>query len=142
MARLTWVLAVSGETNSSTAISSLDIPVATRATTSRSRGVSADSASGDGNPPVTSGWARNRVMRPRVARGDSRASPAATVRIPASSSSGSTPFAEEPARARPQRREDVLVNLEGGQDQHLHPVQVLVGADRPGRLQSVEVGHP
>ena len=41
MARLTWVLAVSGLTTSEAAISSLDRPAATRATTSRSRSVSA-----------------------------------------------------------------------------------------------------
>src|SRR5579872_7008583 len=51
-------------------------------------------------------------------------------------------LAEESAGPGAQRLENVLVDLEGGQDQDLHPGQVLVGRDLAGRRQAVELGHP
>jgi hypothetical protein len=48
---------------------------------------------------------------------------------------------QEPARARPQRAEDVLVETEVGEDHHAHLVQALVGEDLPGGLEAVEHRH-
>src|SRR5918998_1247568 len=61
--RLTWVLAVSGLTKSSAAISSLLIPRATRPSTSRSRGVSSSIDSGT----ATAGSGREAVVDVLVA---------------------------------------------------------------------------
>jgi hypothetical protein len=71
---LAWVLTVSGLSVSWRAISVLDIPSATRATTSRSRSVRVAS-SGEGRTGSLSCSARNLAMRPRVADGESSASP-------------------------------------------------------------------
>ena len=46
------------------------------------------------------------------------------------------------SRRGAQRLVDVLVGLEGGQDDDLDPGQVLIGADSPGGLQAVDPGHP
>src|SRR5262249_60249999 len=48
---------------------------------------------------------------------------------------------EEPARARAQRLEDVLVQLEGGEDEDLDAGQRLVAGDPTRRLQPVDTGH-
>ncbi len=52
------------------------------------------------------------------------------------------PLAQEAARAGPQGLDDQVVLLEGGQDEDLHPGQVLVLGDQPGRLDTVDFGHP
>jgi putative molybdopterin biosynthesis protein len=48
---------------------------------------------------------------------------------------------QEPARACPQRAEDVLVELEVGQDHDAHAVQPLVRDDLPGGLDTVKHRH-
>jgi hypothetical protein len=48
---------------------------------------------------------------------------------------------QEPARPRPQRAEDVLVEAEVGEDHHPHFVQALVREDLPGGLETVEHRH-
>src|ERR1051325_5410886 len=87
MMRLTWVLAVSGDRNSRPAISSLDRPSATSASTSRSRSDRLQQVGGLG------------VLD------------------------------QEAAGPGADRLIDVLVGLEGGQDDHLDPGQVVVGGD-------------
>jgi hypothetical protein len=46
-------------------------------------------------------------------------------------------FQQEPARSRPQRAEDVLVEPEVGEDHDAHAVQPLVCDDLPGGLEAV-----
>ena len=94
IARLTWVLAVSGLMISSAPISSLDSPRATSATTSRSRWVSRASRSG----PTGSGPRRacSSSMTRAVTAGASRRCPSATVRTAARRSSGSTSLSRNP----------------------------------------------
>jgi hypothetical protein len=48
---------------------------------------------------------------------------------------------QEPAGPGPQRLVHVLVQVEGGQDQHPGLGQKLVGDDPAGRLQPVQTGH-
>src|SRR6266699_2187231 len=48
---------------------------------------------------------------------------------------------QEAAGARAQRGEDILVKVEGGQDQHAHGRGVRGGGDLPGRLDSVHARH-
>lgn len=95
MARLTWVLTVAGLTTRRMAISSLDRPLATSVTISRSRSVSELSASAAGRSSAP--WAERKLaIRLFVAAGDSRLSPRATVLIAASSSAGSAPLPRNP----------------------------------------------
>src|SRR5579863_2856782 len=102
MARLTWVLAVEGLSTMASAISSLDRPCATRATTSRSLLVrvsipAAATASG--------GRATNSPIRRRVTTGDSSASPCMTTCSACSRSAGSVSFSRKPlAPARSARK--------------------------------------
>jgi len=49
---------------------------------------------------------------------------------------------QETAGPGAQRLVDVLVGLEGGQDDDLDPGQVLLGRDAPGGFQAVDPGHP
>src|SRR6185437_10103503 len=49
---------------------------------------------------------------------------------------------QEAAGPGTDRLVDVLVGLEGGQDDHLDPGQVVVGGDAAGGLQAVHPGHP
>ena len=49
---------------------------------------------------------------------------------------------QEAAGPGADRLVDVLVGLEGGQDDHLDPGQVVVGGDAPGGFQAVHPGHP
>jgi hypothetical protein len=51
-------------------------------------------------------------------------------------------LAQEAAGPGPDRVEHVLVHLERGQDQHLHPRQRLVRGDHPGRSETVHLRHP
>jgi hypothetical protein len=100
--RLTWVLAVVGLSTIASAISSLERPCATRATTSRSRLVSlsiptAVTASG--------GRATNSLIRRRVIAGDRSASPRMTTRSASSSPAGSVSLSRNPlAPARSARK--------------------------------------
>ena len=92
--RLTWVLAVSGDRNRRPAISSLDRPSATSASTSRSRSVSpASTRSLDGR---RSGRVARSVMSRRVTLGDSSASPLATTRTAWRRSAGSVSLTRKP----------------------------------------------
>ena len=92
--RLTWVLEVSGLRNRRAAISSLDRPSATSASTSRSRSVSPVSARSLGGG--RSGRVARSVMSRRVTLGDSSASPLATTRTAWMRSAGSVSLTRKP----------------------------------------------
>jgi hypothetical protein len=49
---------------------------------------------------------------------------------------------QEAARAGPQRLVDVIVGLERGQDDDLHPGQGAVRGDPAGGLEAIDPGHP
>ncbi|MDH6436746.1 hypothetical protein M2158_005287 [Streptomyces sp. SAI-144] len=51
-------------------------------------------------------------------------------------------LAQEAARAGPERLDDELVLLEGGQDEDLDSGHVLVLTDQPGGLDTVDLRHP
>ena len=74
-----------------------------------------------------------------VTVGESSASPSATVRIAAMSCSGGVVLEHEPARAGSERLVDVLVEIEGGQDQD--PSIAVRRQDASSRLEPVELGH-
>jgi hypothetical protein len=65
------------------------------------------------------GCAATRSIKRRVTGGERSASPSATVWMAAISCSGELRFEEEAAGAGAEGAEDVLVDLEGGQDDHL-----------------------
>ena len=120
------------------AISSLDRPCATSATTSRSRLVrlsipAAAIASG--------GRATNSLIRRRVTAGDSRASPRVMTRSACGGFGWLGVFQQEPARPGPQGAEDVLVEPVVGEDHHAHSVEPLVRDDLPGGLEAVKHRH-
>ena len=138
IARLTWVRTVAGLTTSAAAISSLDSPVPTQATISRSRSVSSASrgcgscgAAGSGrevldHPPG------HRRRQQRAAGGDhpDRAQQLGRFGV----------LEQEAAGPGAQRREHVLVQLERGQHDHPDAGQRRVGADPAGRLEAVQPG--
>jgi hypothetical protein len=95
-------LAVAQVTTRYSAISSLLRPVATGAITSRSRGVNSSSWLGAGSRG--SGREASSWMTRRATRGDSTASPAATVRTAPISSAASTSFLRNPSA--PARSDD------------------------------------
>ena len=74
-----------------------------------------------------------------VTAGESRASPAATVRIAAISCSGGSSLSTKPLAPALQRFVDVLVEVERGEDQD--PCGGVGGEDAPRRLEAVELGH-
>ncbi len=74
--------------------------------------------------------------------GASRASPAARVRIAARSSSGAVSLSRNPLAPAPQRAVDVVVEVEGGQDEDPGCGSVRVGGDGAGGLDAVEDRHP
>ena len=82
--------------------------------------------------------AGERVEQPRVTLGATTASPAATARIAGQQLLRRHVLEQEPARAGPQRRVDVLVEVERGQ--HEHPRGRAGGDDPPGRLDPVQPG--
>jgi hypothetical protein len=98
MMRLTCVFTVSGLRCSTSAISALLRPRATRVSTSRSRADSSPSCSAMASPVAgaASGSRRARAMIRAVGPGESSASPAATVRIPSSSSAGRVSLTRKP----------------------------------------------
>ena len=126
MIRLTCVLAVSRAQYSWPAISSLDSPSATRASTSRSRSVSADE--GAGRRPAAPGRRRDSAISRRVTPGDSRASPRGDDPDGLQQLRGLGVLDQEPARPGPDGLEHVLVELERGQDDHLDAGQVRSSA--------------
>ena len=74
--------------------------------------------------------------------GASRASPAARVRIAARSSSGAVSLSRNPLAPAPQRAVDVVVEVEGVQDEDPGCGSVRVGGDGAGGLDAVEDRHP
>jgi hypothetical protein len=92
--RPTWVFTVVSPTNRAAAISALVSPRAIASSTSRSRAVSASSAPGRG--ALRAGALANSSIRRRVTEGDSSASPPATTRMAATSSSGGVSFSRNP----------------------------------------------
>ena len=99
------------------AISALERPRATSASTSRSRSVSTSSGARR-RPTSGSGRRANSSISRRVTRGASSASPAATTRTAASRSSGRVSLSRKPLAPARSAVEDVLVEVEGGQDEH------------------------
>ena len=92
--------------------------------TSRSRSVSTASAPAAPRRVAASGWARKRVISPRVAA--ATAAPRRR-RRPGSRRAARparTPLPRNPLAPARSACEDVLVELEGGQDQHRDPGQV------------------
>ena len=87
---------VKGLTKSFCAITSLECPSATHAITSRSRVVRPLRSSAPARRVPRPGADRKRVIRVRVAPGESRESPAATVRMPASRASAVTSLPRKP----------------------------------------------
>ena len=121
------------------AISALDRPRATSSRIARSRSLSAasreSSTGASGRVPATCSSSR------RVAVGATIASPDATARIAASSSSGCGVLEQEAAGAGAQRGEHVLVEVERRQDDHARR-RVAVALDQhPRRRDAVEPGH-
>jgi hypothetical protein len=93
MARLTWVFAVAGLTNSRSAISSFDSPPATSPITSRSRSVSVSRPRSDwGSFARAANSSISRLVMP----GERSASPPATTRTACTSSSGSVSLTRNP----------------------------------------------
>src|SRR5580700_6354872 len=123
-----WVLAVSGLMNRAAPISSLLMPAATRASTSRSRSVSTDSTE------ASTGWAGPRLamleISVRVTLGDSRASPRATTRMALMRSSGSVSLTRKP-----------LAPARIASKTYSSAAQLGVGDDLPGCLQPVGPRH-
>ena len=93
MIRLTCVFAVAGLSTRRAAISSFDRPAATRASTSRSRSVSAFSRGPGSGCRVR---AANSAISRRVTAGAINASPRATTRTPWISSAGSVSLTRKP----------------------------------------------
>src|SRR4051812_11803656 len=134
---LTWVLAVSGLITSRPAISALLSPSATRRMISSSfgelgeprrrlRGIATRGELGD-QP------ARDAGGEQRVAGGNGldRLQELARARV----------LEQEAAGSGAQRAVDVVVEVEGGEHEHASGGEVLVGADQPGRFETVEHGH-
>ena len=80
-------------------------------------------------------------MSALVALGDSSASPRGDDADRVEQVGRLDALAEEAAGPAAQGLEDVLVGLEGGQDQHPYAGEVVVGGDGPGGGEAVHVGH-
>ena len=89
-----WVLTVASEICSTAAISALDRPEPTSASTSRSRAVS--SARSGGGPSAEGRCGRKRPIRRRVVEGATTASPLCTLRMACRNSSGCADFSRNP----------------------------------------------
>ena len=131
----TCVLTVASPTTSASAISALDIPRASSSSTSRSRSVSSDSASGrrptgagSRRPTRSSSWRVTAGRQQRVAGGDHPHGAHQLLRRDV--------LGDEAAGAGAQRLDDVLVEAERRQHQHAMVGQPL------DRLDPVEVRHP
>jgi len=81
-------------------------------------------------------------MSQRVTLGASSASPAATMRIAVSSSSSGRLFSANPLAPAPQRLEDVLVQVEGREDEYPGHEPGPFGSNLFGRLDAVRHRHP
>jgi hypothetical protein len=92
----TWVLTVASEMCSSAAISVLDRPEPTWASTSRSRAVSSARPSRSGAPSVVGRCGRKRPIRRRVVDGATTESPWCTLRMAYRSSSGGADLSRKP----------------------------------------------
>lgn len=112
--RLTWVFAAPCDINKVLAISALDRPRATEASTSASRGVSVSRArSGSVGDHAHCG---EQVVGQRV-------------------------FQQEPTGARAECVEHVLVEVEGGEDEHTGRGLTLISGDPSRRLDTVHDRH-
>ena len=135
--RATWVLTVVSETMSSLAISALESPRATCLKTSSSRGVSSSRPGGGAAGRAAAGElldqaARDRGREQRLAVGDD---PDAGDQL-----LGGRVLEQEAAGAGAQGLVDVLVEVEGRQDQHPDLARAL-GHHLARGLEPVEVGH-
>ena len=108
------------ERRARSAISAFDSPRASSRSTSSSRGVSSSSAAGAARRAAPT--RANSSIRRRVTVGASSASPAATARIAVDELLGRRVLEQEAARAGLQRVVDVLVEVEGGEDEHARRV--------------------
>src|ERR1700750_2509673 len=137
MARVTWFFTVAGLSTSRSAMSSLDSPSPTRPTSCRSRSVSTSILAAGGGGLARSA---NSLISRRGTLGDSSASPVATPRPARLGRLGV--LDQEAAGPGAQRLEHVLVQLERGQDDHLHSREPSVAGDLVRGLQPVQAGHP
>ncbi len=135
---MTWVLTVVSPTISWVAISRLAMPVASSVKTSSSRGVSSLSP---GGVLVGARAAVNSSIRRRVMLGASSASPSPTVRYGGRELRRRDVFEQESARAGAQSVVDVLVEVEGGEDQDARLGLVVLGEDSASGLDAVKLGH-
>ena len=127
MARLTWVLAVAGLTNSRSAISSLDSPSGDQGE-HLALAVGERVERGRRRSPAAARWA-NSAMSRRVTPGDSSASPRATTPDRVDQVGRLGVLDQEAAGPVAQRVEHVLVEVEGGQDDDPDVGQGRVGGD-------------
>ena len=139
MARLTWVFAVAWLMVRAVAMSELLRPCATSPTISFSRAVSWSRACG-----VSRG--SRRVAEPGdQPAGQSRGQECFAARDdadPVQQLAGLGVLDQEACGACAQCLDDVLVVVEGGEDEHVDAREVGVGGDLAGRAQPVDAGHP
>ena len=133
----TCVFTVPTPTTSSAAISAFESPRASSVSTSSSRGVSSSSATASvpsGGPP----WANCSITR-RVTAGSRSAAPPAITLIAAISSSGAEFFSRKPLAPARRRLVDVLVEVEGGEDDDARGA--VAGENLAGRREAVHPRH-
>ena len=139
MMRETCVFAVSGERKSCAAISSFVSPCATSRSTSTSRSVSAvERGRIDG---ILHSRRRPLEQSPRHTGGEERLAGGDDAHR-ADEIDGLGVLHEESARAGADRARDVLVELEGRDDDDLDRPECGVGGDLLGGPESVAVRHP
>ena len=114
--RPTWVLAVAWLTWMRSPISALDRPRATRPSTSVSRSVSRRGARSESRPARCAGPPANRSMRRRVTLGAEQGVARGHHPDGVHEALRGHVLEQEPARARLQGAVDVLVEVEGGED--------------------------
>ena len=136
----TWVLTVASLRNSRSAISAFDRPAASSASTSRSRSVS--SASAGAAPLRCAGQRAGEAVEqpPRDGRREQRLA-ARDDPDRVDELRRLDVLEQEAARARAQRLEDVLVEVERGEDQDRAP-RIAGRHEPPGRLDAVHARHP
>ncbi len=135
--RLTWVFTVASAMSRRVAISALDIPSPRQESTSRSRRVRASRTAGSG-PGSRTGLRGELGDQPAGDRGSDQPLAARDRADRLQEGARLGVLQQEPGGARAQRPEDVLVEVEGGEDEYVG--QLLVD-DLAGGRDAVEPGH-
>ena len=141
MARLTWVLAVAWLMVRAVAMSVLLRPCATSPTIS----LLAGGELGQGVPSRAAGLASvsaRRAISRRVSPGRQEGLAAGDDADAVQELAGFGVLDQEAGGAGAERFDDVLVVIEGGEDEHVHVGEVGVGGDLAGGAQPVDAGHP